>query len=296
MTIFRAKKVADSPTSASKVTPVIVVEEPESFLHPLAQAEFGRVLQDLAEEFRVQIIVTTHSPYLLSQDRPESNILLSRRTVRGKLRGTERVDTSGDRWMEPFALALGMAADEFHPWRELFFSKPRPLLLVEGEIDKQYFELLRDPKHGANALRFDGDIVPYGGCGALRNQTLLQFIKGRFGTVLVTFDLDAEETVAGTLQALGFRKGHSYFPIGEDAPGRRCIEGLLPERIWSAVIGETPQLAQALSSASAEERKEAQGQLKQRLFDRFTQEAIPGDDYEKLYAVARSINEALGKR
>ncbi|HEY3215821.1 MAG TPA: AAA family ATPase [Candidatus Eisenbacteria bacterium] len=152
LTIFRAKQVAESPASASKVTPVIVVEEPESFLHPSAQAEFGRVLQDLSEEFRVQIIVTTHSPYLLSQNRPESNILLKRRGARGQMRATERVDTAGDGWMEPFALALGIGDAEFKPWRELFFSKSSGLLLVEGDTDKEYFVLLRDPAHGSNRL------------------------------------------------------------------------------------------------------------------------------------------------
>jgi len=48
----------ESEPSASKITPVIIIEEPESFLHPSAQAEFGRVLHDFAEEFQVQVIVT----------------------------------------------------------------------------------------------------------------------------------------------------------------------------------------------------------------------------------------------
>lgn len=47
LTLFRAKQLGESEASASKITPVIVIEEPESFLHPAAQAEFGRVLQDL---------------------------------------------------------------------------------------------------------------------------------------------------------------------------------------------------------------------------------------------------------
>ncbi|MCB2037157.1 MAG: AAA family ATPase [Ottowia sp.] len=64
--LFRAKQLSETEASASKLTPLIVIEEPESFLHPYAQAEFGRVLQDLAGEFGVQVIVTTHSPYLLS--------------------------------------------------------------------------------------------------------------------------------------------------------------------------------------------------------------------------------------
>ena len=41
LTLFRAKQVGDSEASASKITPVIIIEEPESFLHPAAQAEFG---------------------------------------------------------------------------------------------------------------------------------------------------------------------------------------------------------------------------------------------------------------
>jgi putative ATP-dependent endonuclease of the OLD family len=52
LTLFRAKQVSEAEPSASKVTPVIVIEEPESFLHPSAQAEFGRILNDLAEEFQ----------------------------------------------------------------------------------------------------------------------------------------------------------------------------------------------------------------------------------------------------
>ncbi len=85
LALFRARQIGESEPSAAKITPVIVVEEPESFLHPSAQAEFGRVLQDLAEEFQVQVIVTTHSPYLLNLKEPGSNILLRRRsdTCRG---------------------------------------------------------------------------------------------------------------------------------------------------------------------------------------------------------------------
>ncbi len=52
MTLFRARQTSQAEASASKITPIIVIEEPESFLHPSAQAEFGRVLQDLSEEFR----------------------------------------------------------------------------------------------------------------------------------------------------------------------------------------------------------------------------------------------------
>ncbi|MGH7323112.1 MAG: AAA family ATPase, partial [Candidatus Rokuibacteriota bacterium] len=50
LALFRARQIGVSDPSASKITPVLIIEEPESFLHPSAQAEFGRVLQDLSEE------------------------------------------------------------------------------------------------------------------------------------------------------------------------------------------------------------------------------------------------------
>lgn len=295
LTIFRAKQVSESTASASKVTPVIVIEEPESFLHPLAQAEFGRVIQDLSEEFQVQIIVTTHSPYLLSQDHPESNILLKRKIVRRQLRQTEHIKTDGDCWMEPFVLALGINDEEFRPWRELFFSKPKALIFVEGNLDKEYFELLRNSAHGEHRLDFDGEIFSYGGSGTIKNQSILRFIKDRFGRVFITFDLDSQELVEKPLLALGFKIKQSYLPIGRNAPGMRKIEGLLPDRIRNAVLSENPDLTQALTGTS-DERRLAERKLKKLYLEKFKVEGQPGEDYKKLYEVARVINKALKEK
>lgn len=110
LALFTAKKIAESEESARKTTPVMIIEEPECFLHPSAQAEFGRVIRDLADEFSVQVIMTTHSPYMLSMRTSESNVLLRRKMVKDQLRQTERVDTTGDNWMWPFAEALGLVS------------------------------------------------------------------------------------------------------------------------------------------------------------------------------------------
>src|SRR6266545_1002137 len=295
LTIFRAKQVAESGVSASKVTPVIVVEGPESILHPLAQAEFGRVLQDLSEEFQVQIIVTTHSPYLLSQARPESNILLERKIVRRQLRHTERVDTTGDRWMEPFALSLGLSDDSFRPWRDLFFSQPQNVLLVEGDTDRDYFELLLDERHGRDGLRFDGVIFAYGGRDTLKNQALLRFIRDRFDRVFVTFDLDSREMVERSLATLGMQERHDYLPIGVDEPGKRKIEGLLPDAVRTSVHAANAPLVDALSG-TPEERREAERQLKRLYVEEFKRAAVPGgESYRKFYEVTRIINRAFSK-
>ncbi len=294
LALFRARQIGMSEASAAKITPVIIVEEPESFLHPSAQAEFGRVLQDLAEEFQVQVLVTTHSPYLLNLKDPSSNILLRRRTVYRQLRETERVQTDGDNWMAPFGHALGLHADEFKPWKKMLMGGADAVLLVEGETDKEYFEMLRDATHGNNRLRFQGEIVSYEGTGALSNTVLLRFVKNRYPKFFVTFDLDAAERIEKSLKALQLEKGKHYLPIGLNAAGKRNIEGLLPDTVTTAVYGGNADLIQAATSGTKEEQDNAKARLKKLLLDEFKARAQPGDEYfGKFYALAKTINKAL---
>ncbi|MCK7592921.1 ATP-dependent nuclease [Pseudomarimonas salicorniae] len=292
--LFRAKQISELEASASKLTPLIVIEEPESFLHPYAQAEFGRVLQDLSEEFQIQVLVTTHSPYLLSQTNPSSNALLSRKTHYGALRATQRVDSSGDNWMAPFGQALGMSSDEFKPWKALFGSQSESVLLVEGETDREYFEMLRDPAHANNSLQFVGDIIPYDGVGTLKNTILLRFIRSRYERLFITFDLDMRSDVERSLSSLGLKKDVDFLPIGTDSAGKRAIEGLLPESVHRTVFSENPSIVMAATSGTREERESARNQLKRKCLEAFKLTAKPGPEhFGGFYKVVKTINAAL---
>ncbi|MEZ4396506.1 MAG: AAA family ATPase [Candidatus Krumholzibacteriia bacterium] len=295
LALFRARQIGMADPSAGKITPVIIVEEPESFLHPSAQAEFGRVLQDLAEEFQVQVIVTTHSPYLLNLKEPGSNILLRRKTAYRQVRETERVETGGENWMAPFGHALGLQADEFRPWKPMLLTGTDSILLVEGDTDKEYFEMLRSDKHGNGRLRFQGEIVPYEGTGSLSNTVLLRFVKNRYPRFFVTYDLDAADRIEKQLKALQLEKGTHYLPIGHDSPGKRNIEGLLPDSVTTAVYGGNAALVQAATSGTKDERESAKCRLKKLLLEDFKAKAQPGDEFfGRFYPLARSINKALG--
>ncbi len=295
LALFRARQIGNSEPSAAKITPVIVVEEPESFLHPSAQAEFGRVLQDLAEEFRVQVIVTTHSPYLLNLKDPNSNILLRRRIAYRQLRETELVDTSEDNWMAPFGQALGLDAEEFKPWKAMLLANADAVLLVEGKTDKEYFEMLRDPKHETNRLLFQGEIVSYEGTGSLNNTVLLRFFKNRYPKFFVTFDLDAAPHIERKLKGLHLEKGKHYVPVGLNAPGKKNIEGLLPETVTTAVYGQNANLVQAATSGTREEQESAKSRLKSLLLDEFKKQAKPGPEFfGNFYKLTKAINKSLG--
>jgi hypothetical protein len=294
LTLFRARQIGESEASATKITPVIVVEEPESFLHPSAQAEFGRVLHDLAEEFQVQVIVTTHSPYLLSMQDPASNILLRRKTMYRQLRDTERVETTEENWMAPFGQALGLDTEEFKPWKALILSTSDAIVLVEGETDRAYLEMLRDEAHGANRLVVPGEIVSYEGTGSLQNTILLRFIKNRYRKIFVTFDLEAADRLEKTLQTLQLEKGKQYTPVGLNTAGKRNIEGLLPEKVITAVYASNTALVQAATAGTKDEQENAKGRLKKLLLEEFKRQARPGaEDYGHFYALAKVITRAL---
>ena len=296
LTLFRAKQISESLASTSKITPVIVIEEPESFLHPAAQAEFGRVLVDLAEEFEVQVIVTTHSPYLLSVKSPKSNILLRRRRDREQLFETEVVNTSGSGWMKPFGLALGLQSNEFAPWKALFLTESDAILLVEGKTDKEYFELLRDEAHGEKQLKFNGEIVSYEGTGSLKNTVLLNFIRNKYKRIFVTFDLDASRELDKTFRALEFERDKHFAPIGVDEAGKRNIEGLLPDSVRRAVYSAEDGVVQVAMSGTAEEQRSAKNRLKKLLLKEFKAKARPGDGYYKgFYPIVGLANKALNR-
>lgn len=296
MTLFKASKIRDTSTSPEKVIPVIVIEEPESYLHPSAQAEFGQTLRDLAEEFKIQVIVTTHSPYLLSLGEPEANILLRRKIDRKRLRETEFVDTSGAQWVEPFSLALGLSEADLRPWKEALFSTSDTVLLVEGKIDQDYLELLRKDEHGPNKLLLDGVIFPYGGKDTLRQKTLLNFIKSRFKRFIVTYDLDVETEIESCLKEIGLVKGKDYLSIGKSAAGKKCIEGLLPEKTLQTVFSGNVDLVQKATSGNTQEARSAKSTLKKLYYEEFERTSQPlSEDFKNFYALSKLLNSMVSK-
>lgn len=289
MSILHATRIRSKPDE-NKITPIIIIEEPESFLHPSAQAEFGRVLIDLANELKIQTVVTTHSPYMLCQSNIQSNVLLGRRTTYGKTKSTEVIEVQDDNWMEPFGNILGLNNAEFWPWKEVLFSGKQCVLLVEGEIDKSYFEHINNLGFSDLVLPKGLDIVPYEGKDALKNSILLKFIIDKFKKVLVTFDLDAKSELDRTMAQVGLVEGKDFLAVGSSKPGMQCIEGLLPERVLSKVYSANTDLVMALTSAESRDRKSAKSSLKQKLLAEFKSDStIARDDLKPFLPVFKAL-------
>lgn len=296
LAILQAKKVSEAASESDRVAPIIVIEEPESFLHPSAQAEFGRVLRDLAHEFKVQVITTTHSPYFLSVKHPESNILLGRKVYRNQVRESFIIDTNGTDWKEPFALALGINNDALSQWRDVLFQDTSELLLVEGETDKEYFEHLMDSCHGAEAFQFSGEVFAYGGEGFFSNTVLLKFILNRFNKVFITFDYDVDSKISKILDGLGLKRFVDYIAIGKNQSGKTDIEGLLPTRITGEVYAANTDLADKAIRRGGDSKDAAQ-KLKRLKLKHFKDSASKENgDFDEFYKVARTIERGIRKR
>lgn len=289
--IFHAKNVIEQD-GESKITPLLIIEEPESFLHPSAQADFGRILQDLSKKLEVQVIVTTHSPYLLSHHNPNSNILIKRKLVEGNLRESivEKIDD--ENWKEPFELALGMKGPEFDTLKNAFFNENNSVIFVEGNTDVEYFELMKNHRLGEKKLNFDGEIYAYGGFGAIQNTAILKFLKERFENIIVTFDLDVYSKLKKNLDTTGYVLNKDYFTVGINQEGRDSIEGLLPIFIKNKVNSNNHELIDAMGSANSDTRSSAKNKLKKLYLEEFKRDIKFNDEYfEKFYKLIELINK-----
>lgn len=274
LSLLWANRIKTQGKEDEKITPIVVIEEPESFLHPTAQAEFGKLLSGLALELGIQIIVTTHSPYMLNRNQPSSNILVRRPDKSGKKMGADIVIPSGDNWMLPFSEHLGLPKQEFETWAPIFNAGKRRILLVEGPIDKEYLGFLHNNSLLKERLPDDMEIVPYGGKDALKNTVLLKFTLEKYDAAYITFDLDAANEVRRPIEAIGYKDGVSYFAVGRDKQGHRDIEGLLPERVRSKVFASNATLVTSAIGGD----KPAKDELKKKYLAEFKQNRDYSDD------------------
>lgn len=290
LSMLWANRVKNQHAEEDKITPIVVIEEPESFLHPTAQAEFGKLLSSIALDLGIQIIVTTHSPYMLNRAKPSSNILVTRPVKRNKLQGSQIIIPSNENWMAPFSEHLGIPAKEFEQWKPLFSTGERNILLVEGPIDVEYFDHISKHKLVDEKLDESVEVIPYGGKDALKNTILLKFTLDKYDSSYITFDLDVLQEVKRAIEAIGYVNGKTYFPVGLDKPGHKDIEGLLPETIRSKVFSSNTELV----TAAIGNDKNAKDQLKKKYLEEFkSRTTYQKEDLKEFQKLIKTINKGI---
>jgi putative ATP-dependent endonuclease of OLD family len=294
MSILSASRIKKEINDENRVTPIIIIEEPESFLHPSAQAEFGRVIRGLSRELGIQIIITTHSPYMLCQEKPESNVLLDRKVIRGRLKDTQVVAVTEEKWMEPFGEILGLNDESVEPWRDVVGASKDNAVLVEGAIDKEYIEFISSLNINGFTLPEGVEILPYGGKDALRNSIMLRFVLEKFNRVYLTYDLDAKSELSKVMGQLSLVEDTDHMAVGIDDDGKDCIEGLLPDSILAGVYGANTDLIMRLTSTDSSKRRSAKSSLKSKLLDEFKgAKNLTANDLKKFKPLFGNITKAF---
>jgi predicted ATP-dependent endonuclease of OLD family len=138
---------------------ILLLDEPGLSLHALAQADFLRYIDDLAE--RHQVIYTTHSPFMINSDRlQEIRIVEDQKKIGTVI--SKSLESTDPRTIYPLQAALGWTIAQ-----NLFIAERN--LLVEGPADLIYLRSLsaRLEAEGRVGLRQDVVIAPTGGLDKL---------------------------------------------------------------------------------------------------------------------------------
>ena len=183
---------------------MVLIDEVETSLHPRAQRRLIRDLADLARLREIQIILTTHSPYVLAELPPEARGYIlkdgeSRQVVLG---------------VSP-EFAMTRMDEEQHPECDLYVEDERAATMLR--------EIL--VVHAAQAIS-RVQIVPYGAASV--GQALGQMVENnRFPRPSLVF-LDGDQPQ---------QSGCLLLP-GGDAPERVVFEGLLAHN-WAGLDART---------------------------------------------------------
>lgn len=134
---------------------ILLLDEPGLSLHALAQLDFLRYIDTLAEEH--QILYSTHSPFMVHSDRLHQVRTVEDRKEKGTVI-TSDVTGSDPKTVFPLQAALGYTVAQ-----NLFIATRN--LLVEGPADLVYLKFFSAvlEKAGRVGLRDDITIVPIGG-------------------------------------------------------------------------------------------------------------------------------------
>jgi len=173
-------------------TGLVLIDEIETSLHPRAQRRLMRDLATVARKMDLQIVMTTHSPYILAELPSEARLYI--------MEGADGKDIV--KGVSP-DFAMSQMDEEHHPECDIYVEDERAATLVS--------ELIISHKRDT---RKRACIIPYGAASVGKSLGMMAS-QGRFPRPSVVF-LDGDQTNA---------PGCILLP-GGDAPERVVFEGL----------------------------------------------------------------------
>lgn len=179
----------------SKRSMVFAVEEPEAFLHPAAQEDLRDDLEALAERRDVTLLVTTHSPYIVSRH-PKASLIELKKDMGGRTFCAGAVRGDEHHKSRLGGLFRDAAVPDFVAQADLIPSEARGVVLVEGVTDAAYIELACRLT-GCSELIGDLHIEPTAGTKGMAMKAVIfrHLLKDKPLMVVVDNDENGREVV-----------------------------------------------------------------------------------------------------
>lgn len=124
---------------------ILLFEEPELYLHPHVIRELKKALKKISLQNKWQVVITTHSPFMIDIAENTNSLILIKRNIQTNLPEKVQLD------IDPFINHEGIfderealrATLDFHPTvLESFFAKR--VILVEGDSEIAMFKLSKE--------------------------------------------------------------------------------------------------------------------------------------------------------
>lgn len=154
---------------------ILLVEEPESFLHPPAIRSAREALYKIAELENWQVMITTHSPIFIDVSKPHTTII---RVEKNEENVTKIFSTEKANFSEDERERLQMIRNCHPTVNEFFFANK--VILVEGDTEQAVFNKVKQE---------DTTIL---NCRGKANIPMFEKILNHFGmSYIVIHDLDS---------------------------------------------------------------------------------------------------------
>jgi len=186
-----------------------VFDEPDTHLHVKAQVELLNIIRQFNESGK-QLIIATHSPFIMNSVKPRQIRLLELKNGETKIKSI-----SENEGVERILRCLGIENID------LFFS--RRILIVEGETEEKFIPLIYEKLYGKSLRSVLVRIVNRKGITDIPRfaEVLLEFVKPN--EIFILIDNDVDEEIESLIRELHipdenvFRVGRKEFEDAFDA-------------------------------------------------------------------------------
>lgn len=201
---FLAAYLQLAAESSSDEDGLLLFDDPAVFLHPEGKRDWLSTVEGELEE--MQVVYTSHSPFLIDEGAPD-RIRLLEKTDGDGTRITRELHTGANSTLEPLRRTLGLDVSSS------LMIAPRKVLILEGVVDRDVLNAVIERLDETGSLPLDSTnvcLVPSGGAGEVPK--MARWVANQGFDYAVLFDDDSE----GRGEADTLRSDENYHAVDSD--------------------------------------------------------------------------------